>query len=94
MITKYYSKISSLIAKLNLFLKAKTIIYKIGVSKAATITLKRKPLINKLVNTFQGKMLKEHNRNNTTNVSINCEAKVEKLLRNQRCFPLVNFFQK
>ena len=58
------------------------------------MTLKRKPLISKLVKMVQGKILKEHNKKRTVKVSINCDAKVEKLLRNHKCLPCVSFFQK
>ena len=67
----------------------------LNINPASTIiTLKRKPLINKPEKMSQGRILKEHNRKTTVKVSINCEAKVEKLLRNHKCFPLVSFFQK
>ena len=45
--------------------------YKIGVSKAAIITLNKNPLINKLVKISQGRILKEHNKKTTVKVSIN-----------------------
>jgi hypothetical protein len=56
---------------LNFFLNKNTIRYRIGVSKAATIILNKKPLINKPVKIFQGSILKEHNKNKTVKVSIN-----------------------
>ena len=66
-----YPIISSPTFKLNFFLKRKTIPYKIGVSKAATITLKTKPLISKPLNMFQGKILKQNNKKSTVKVSMN-----------------------
>lgn len=88
------SSISSLIFKLNRFLKRNTPKYKNGVSKAATITLNIKPLISKPLKFSQGIIPKAHNKINIVKVSTNCENQVEKLFLSHKCFPLVNRFQK
>ena len=85
---------SSFVVKPNRFRIQKTAKYKNGVSTAATSTLNRKPLIRSSVKISQGKTSNEHKRNKTLNVSTNCDRNVEKLFLNQRCFPLVNLFQK
>lgn len=55
----------------NFFLNQNTNKYKIGVSNAAITILNKKPLNNNPPKISHGKILKEHNKNNTVNVSIN-----------------------
>ena len=68
--------------------------YNSGVSRAATTTLKRNPLNSNPPKSAQSNFPKVLNKNNTVNVSINCEVKVEKLLRTHSILPLVSRFQK
>ena len=79
---------------MNFFLKIHTKRYKRGVSNNATITLNKNPEITRTKNLSSGRIPKRISNDTIVNVSTNCDVKVEKLFLNQRCFPLVSFFQK
>ena len=62
--------------------------------KEYMVWVNKNPEITRTKNLSSGRIPKRISNDTIVNVSTNCDVKVEKLFLNQRCFPLVSFFQK